>query len=61
MFYYENASVLFPAISAVTILVTLLCGALLFKEKLKIFKKKYFFKITIDKIRGGGYNRVVYV
>ncbi len=32
----ENASVLFPAISAGTILCTLLCGLLLFGEKLKI-------------------------
>ena len=32
----ENASVLFPIISAGTILASLLCGRLLFKEKLKI-------------------------
>lgn len=32
----ENASVLFPAISAGTILCTLLCGLILFGEKLKI-------------------------
>ena len=31
----ENASVLFPIISAGTILASLLCGGLLFKEKLK--------------------------
>jgi drug/metabolite transporter (DMT)-like permease len=31
----ENASVLFPAISAGTILASLLCGKLIFKEKLK--------------------------
>ena len=31
----ENASVLFPIISAGTILASLLCGRLLFKEKLK--------------------------
>lgn len=31
----ENASVLFPIISAGTLLVALLCGKLLFKEKLK--------------------------
>ena len=32
----ENASVLFPMISAGTILASLLCGRLIFKEKLKI-------------------------
>ena len=32
----ENASVLFPIISAGTILASLLCGRLVFKEKLKI-------------------------
>ncbi|MBE6609195.1 MAG: hypothetical protein E7634_00850 [Ruminococcaceae bacterium] len=32
----ENASVLFPIISAGTILGSLLCGRLLFKEKLKV-------------------------
>lgn len=32
---YENASVLFPAISAGTILCTLLAGVIVFKEKLK--------------------------
>ena len=31
----ENASVLFPIISAGTILASLVCGRLLFKEKLK--------------------------
>ena len=33
---WESASVLFPIISAGTILSSLLCGRLLFKEKLKI-------------------------
>ena len=33
---FENASVLFPIISAGTILASLLCGRLWFKEKLKI-------------------------
>ena len=32
----ENASVLFPIISAGTILASLYCGRLLFKEKLRI-------------------------
>lgn len=32
---YENASVLFPAISAGTILCALLCGIAIFKEKIK--------------------------
>ena len=32
----ENASVVFPAISAGTILASLLCGRWIFKEKLKI-------------------------
>ncbi|MBQ9544284.1 MAG: hypothetical protein IJV00_04070 [Clostridia bacterium] len=32
----ENASVMFPAISAGTILASLLCGRILFKEKLKV-------------------------
>ena len=31
----ENASVLFPIISAGTILTSLLCGRLIFREKLK--------------------------
>ena len=33
---FENASVLFPVISAGTILASLFCGRILFKEKLKI-------------------------
>ena len=33
---FENASVLFPLISAGTILASLFCGRILFKEKLKI-------------------------
>ena len=32
----ENASVLFPVISAGTILTTVICGIILFKERLKI-------------------------
>ena len=39
----ENASVLFPIISAGTILASLLCGRLLFKEKLKI---NHFFALA---------------
>jgi multidrug transporter EmrE-like cation transporter len=33
---FENASILFPVISAGTILGSLLCGRLVFGEKLKI-------------------------
>jgi uncharacterized membrane protein len=33
---FENASILFPIISAGTILAALLCGRIVFKEKLKV-------------------------
>ena len=34
---YENATILFPTISAGTILASLLYGRVIFKEKLKLF------------------------